>query len=380
MPAYFDTGFSVREPMWHGMGLVLDEYPTDWTDARDKAGLTWEPELRTAYQLRPDTIYRCCRYCEVGIGSEHDAECVLHQQGAATVVIDDAIPANAVLTTAGVFVPVPDHRLIVRNDNEFVLGVRSQEFEAIYHGEDFAQQQDGASMEEIIDVFAGQSSVKFETAGSVRDGRAVWALFYLDEPYVVPGDNTEHLPFFALMNPHDGSGACKLINTQVRVVCWNTFQMALADAENTGRQYAFRHVGNVAERIDEAKLALAGLRTERDEYLQLAEELTKLRVDDKALAAFLTEFLPSPRENGEVCTDRVHDNVVRARGLFKSIYLDAVTTDAVRGTSWGLVQASTEYLDHARAFRSHDSYLGRSILRAEPAKAVALRVAREVGR
>ena len=27
MPAYFEQGFSVREPMWHGLGTILDEYP-----------------------------------------------------------------------------------------------------------------------------------------------------------------------------------------------------------------------------------------------------------------------------------------------------------------------------------------------------------------
>ena len=53
MPAYFDTGFSVREPMWHGEGLVLDEYPTDWNDARIKSGLTWEPALTRAFIPRP---------------------------------------------------------------------------------------------------------------------------------------------------------------------------------------------------------------------------------------------------------------------------------------------------------------------------------------
>src|SRR5215218_6737379 len=51
MPAYFDTGFSVRQPMWHGQGIVLDEYPVDWADARRKAGLTWEPIVRPTYTV-----------------------------------------------------------------------------------------------------------------------------------------------------------------------------------------------------------------------------------------------------------------------------------------------------------------------------------------
>lgn len=355
MPAYFETGFSVREPMWHGQGLILDEYPTDWADARSKAGITWEPREVTAFKQRP------------AIDFVTDGELVL--------------PDGGFLAAEGgwVFVPDLDHKFIERDDTGLTLGVRSDEFSTIYHGEDHAQQVGGASMEQIIEAFTeAGSTVRFETAGAAREGRVVWTLFWLDEPYMVPGDDTEHLPMIALLNPHDGSGACKAVNTQVRVVCWNTFQMASAEGERTGRQFTFRHVGDVRERIEEAKAAIAGLRTEAHEYVELAKELTELNANDKAVSAFLSEFLPSPREQGEVVSDRVHENVERARSLFRHIYTESVTTEAVRGTAWGLVQTATEYLDHARAYRSPDSYLGRSILRAEPAKAVALRVAREV--
>ena len=98
MPAYFDTGFSVRQPMWHGEGLVLDDYPTDWNDARDKAGLLWEPEARETFQRL--TV-------------------------AATALRDGDIRTGASTEIRGVdqveiLRPLPDHKLIVRNDNENV--------------------------------------------------------------------------------------------------------------------------------------------------------------------------------------------------------------------------------------------------------------------
>jgi len=36
-----DQVFSVREVPWHGLGVVLDEYPRSIDDALDKAGLGW---------------------------------------------------------------------------------------------------------------------------------------------------------------------------------------------------------------------------------------------------------------------------------------------------------------------------------------------------
>jgi phage/plasmid-like protein (TIGR03299 family) len=331
MPAYFDTGFSVREPMWHGQGLVLDEYPESWADARQKSGLTWEPVERRPYDLRDV------------------AEFTIDGQ----LVLPDGCFAAA--DGQHVFIPDPDHKMIVRPDTGLVLGIRSDEYATIYHGRQ--------------DVLGNELSA---------DGRQVWALLYLDEPYTIPGDSTEHLPFLALLNSHGGDGSCKATATQVRVVCWNTFQMASAEGERTGRQFVFRHVGDVAARIEEAKETIAGLRTETDEYRQLAADLMQLNVTDDHLSAFVSEFLPDPAENGEVVSDRVRENVSKARAMFRSIYLDSVTTEGVRGTGFGLLQSSTEYLDHARAYRSPDSYLGRSILRSEPAKAAALQIIRRV--
>ena len=37
-----DNMFSVRAMPWHGLGVVLDEYPRSIDDALDKAGLGWK--------------------------------------------------------------------------------------------------------------------------------------------------------------------------------------------------------------------------------------------------------------------------------------------------------------------------------------------------
>lgn len=345
MPAYFDTGFSVRQPMWHGEGLVLADYPTDYADARAKAGLLWEPEVTQPYYPIPRAAWEAM----------------------------DQKPAEYLESGGSFFVPSNDTRIVIRPDTGAELAPVSDEFQLVYHGG-----KDRASMENIVDAFSGVAkTVRFETMGSARGGRDVWVLLYLDEPYTVPGDDTEHLPFLALLNSH-GGGACKLTFTQVRVVCWNTFQMASAEGDNHGKQIVFRHVGNVAERIEQAKGAIGELRSETTAYTELAADLMQLKADDRAVTRFLQEFLPDPAENGEVTSDRVRANVDRAREVFRTIYLDSVTTESVRGTAWGLVQSATEYLDHSRAYRSTDTYLGRSILRGEPAKAKAVQIARLV--
>lgn len=348
MSALFECGFSVREPMWHGEGMVAEDYPESWDQARQWAGLMWEPEqipvftkkLLTAKQI---TAMRAEGFKFIGAPESFDD------------------PRDDRKWSVGV--QVEDFQAIARDDTHDVLAVPTTSYETISH----------KAMGEIIEaVLDADGNVKFETAGSVRDGRQVWALAYLDEPYEVPGDTTQVFPFLALLNAHDGSAACKLTYTDVRVVCWNTWNAAASQGERSGAQFVFRHTGNVNERIEEAKTALAGLREESKGIKSMFEALAQTPVSDEQVKTFTQLFLPSPRDRGEFCSDRVHENVEKARNTFARLHDESVTTEGIRGSAYGLLQASTEYLDHVRGFRSRDTLMNRTLLRPEPMKAAAL--------
>jgi len=302
---------------------VLEDYPTDWDDARRKAGLEWEPTLVPVYQRVADSpVIGQIQYLEV-----------------------------------------PSHRVVTRSDNGKPLGVVTDTFELISH----------ATMGEILEALLGEG-LKFETAGSLQEGAKVWALVYLDEPMAVCGDNTPSYPFVALLNAHDGSGACKALPTAVRVVCMNTYNAASMLGDRSGNQFVFRHTANVKDRIEEAKATMRGVRDDFAAWTQLAEELFGMPVDEVKLNHFVEEFLPAPPPG--TSSERVIGNVDKARLAFKSIYLDGTTTEAHRGTGLGLVDAAVEYLDHVRGYRNSDSYMGRTLLRPEPLKQRAVQLVR----
>lgn len=317
MADYFDSGFCVREASWHGHENLLDDYPDDWDDARLAAGLMWEPVDVPLYaQVAP-----------------------------------------------GKFRTVPEFKGIARDDTGEVLAVPSASYEVITHA------QMGEIVEAIVD---SETGVRFETAGSVKGGRQVWALARLDEPFTIPGDDTATYPYLALLNAHDGSAACKILYTMVRVVCWNTWQAASAEGDRSGAQYVFRHVGGVGERIEAAKEALSGLRAEAARYQTVCETLTKINVDDAMVRTFLSEFIPSPAEHGEQISDRVAKNIDAARGLFMGLVTDSPTTHTINESAYGLWMAATEYADHLRQYRTRDSYLGRQVLGRDRVKGRAL--------
>ena len=332
MPAYFDTGFTVRKPAWHGLGVVLDDFPRTIAEAREYAGLQWEPEIVPVYQRHEELV-----------GMNFDG----------SVEVEES------------FVEVPNARLVQRSDNKDVIG----------HGiSDRYVPISNSQMFEVLESLVDQG-LKIETAGSIKGGSHVWALAYLDRPYTLPGDDSVSFPYLAVVNSHDGKAAMRAMPTQVRIVCWNTYQAAMMESQRSNLFYDFRHKGTVSERIDEAKKAIGGMRNDTERWFALATHLFARQITEAHTELFIKEFIPAPPAG--LITDRVYDNIERDRATFRTL-LNGPQNEANAGTALSLVNTAVEYLDHARGYRNTDTYLGRTILKPEPMKAKAVKLVNDV--
>ncbi len=301
MPANVESMFSVREMPWHREGLILPDYPGSWNQARTLAGLDWDPVTSEVYALagiNPD-------------GTPH-------------------------------YERVGGWKSISRSDTGAVLSINRDSYTIIDHAE----------MGEIVEAVLAQPSVKWETAGVLDDGRSVWCLALLDEPLTLPGDTSPTLPYLAITNRHDGTAACALRATAVRIVCANTFRAAELEGERTGATFSFIHKSSWRNRIDEARQAVTGARREMRRYSELAAELLAIPVTAK-------------------------QRVEEARKALRLLF-DSPTNEQIAGTAYGLVQAAGEYLDHVRTARSWETRLNRTLIRPEPLKHRALTLVREV--
>lgn len=324
----FMSGVFVREAPWHGLGTVIDHYPEDWDEARKLAGLEWEPILRPVY--------------------------------AETVEMTDEGPVSR-------FEAIDGFNLCQRDDTGAVLAVPRESFELIYHRQ----------MGELLEAFTGETNMKFETAICLRGGAAVAALVRLDEPFQIPGDNSPTYPFAVLLNSHDGTGACKLTYTNVRVVCMNTFNAADMQSERApGSSVVLRHTKNVQDRVEAAKQAARDMRSGVAAWTEMAEALLSIKVDTEFELNFISEFIPAPV--GLVISDRVAKNIEEARNAVWQCLYSKTVNEEIRGTGYALVQAAGEYLDHLRGYKSRETYLGRTLLRPEPLKARAVKLVREL--
>jgi phage/plasmid-like protein (TIGR03299 family) len=321
MSANVEKMFSVREMPWHGEGEVLPDYPGSWDEARKIAGLEWDPVTRPVYSIAPG-----------------------EQPG---------------------FEQIGGWQAITRSDTGAVLSIAKDSYAVIDNGE----------MGEIIEAVLEQPNVKWETAGSLDGGRAVWCLALLDEPIALPGDPSATYPYLAITNRHDGTAACALRTTAVRIVCWNTFNAAEMEGQRHGATFSFTHRAGWRDRLDQARLAVTGARQEMADYADLAAGLLGITVTGAQRERFVLDFIPMPPET--LITDRVARNVEQARAAVRGI-LASPTTEGIRGTAYELVQAGAEYADHLRGYRSRGTYLKRTMLAPEPLKARTLSLVREI--
>lgn len=317
----FDSGMSVREMPWHGLGNVLDDYPENWEAARKAAGLDWEPITEPQFRRKL-------------AGMTATGEPVYEYE------------------------EVPDFKYVVRSDNGAMLDSANQGFPLVTHAE----------MGDIVEAVLGIPGVKYETAGSLYGGKKVWALAVLAEPRRVRRDPSPYLRYLLLANAHDGSAALRLIPTSVRVVCANTWKAAEMQAEGTGQVFAFRHTKNWRDRVEEATEAIRGCYRQFDAFEDRAGELFDLKVTGAIEREFVHAFCPMPA--AKIASDRVIANVEEARNKMWAL-LDSKTCEGIRGTAYGLVQAAGEYLDHTRKYQTLDSKFARTMLKTEPLKAQA---------
>lgn len=324
MPAYFESGFAVREPMWHNQGAVLDDYPGSWAEARIHAGLDWDPQEGPVFDL-------------VGIDGEGNPR----------------------------YEPITGYKKISRSDDGALLDIANEGYHIIGHG----------PMGDIVEAILDQDQVRYETAGSIYGGRRVWALAVLGDDVQIGRDPSPTRRYLALLNSHDGSAAMRAIATSVRIVCANTWKQAEMDSKTSGSVYAFKHTKNWKDRAEEAKLAVLGAYRQMDAYLDDAAELAAIGCTSAQEAEFVDAFVPEPA--ARIVSKIVRANIDTARGDLRTI-LAGPTCEGIRGTAFGLVQAAGEYLDWYRKAKTEDSKLSRQLLNVEPLKLTAVKIARQV--
>ena len=229
----------------------------------------------------------------------------------------------------GAFKESDTHHLLVRSDNKEVLGPAGPEYVPFQNSE-------------VIDFytkFVRAGHMTMETMGSLDNGRHVFALAKLKNYFVIKGDDKTDA-YLLISHPHVWGKADKFLFTPIRVVCWNTIQMALSNGNNHYR------VPHIQPFTDDTKLKVEealGICSQQLDALKVrAEHLSSVQYKENDLQEYVAKlFQPSlVKEKDKL-------------GNFKPTAEDAYTAvqrqpriKASHGTWWEAFNGMTYYVDH----------------------------------
>ena len=285
MPANVETMFYVREAPWHGLGVRV-ESALNSEDALVMSGLNWN------------------------------------------------VLQKPIMTTSGT--PVPGYKANIRDTDNRVLGVVTDRYRVVQNSEAFA----------FTDALLGEG-VRYETAGSLQDGKKIWILAKLPDKYIIEGDQID--PYLVFSSSHDGSGSIKVAMTPIRVVCQNTLNLAMSTAK---RCWSTIHIGDLAAKMDEAHNTLLLAEKYMGRLGMEFSRLSKIKLSDQKVLEYIDLLLPIDEQP----TDIHRKNITRIREDMKARYFDAPDLRHVGKNAYRFVNAVSDFATHAKPLRNTANY------------------------
>lgn len=334
MPAYFDGGVLLREPAWHRLGNVVEEWPGSWEEARKLGGLDWDV-VRNPLGTPVITAAGGLRYAEVS------DEVLLYRDDKPLWV--DSEFGMVVNPAAKLCVQPLSYEVITNADfgrvTEQVVG---------RVGDDFA----------------------YETLLCLAGGKLVIALMRSREPLQIAADPSLTHTYVSLTSRHDGQGGLRITPTNVRKVCMNTHNLAEGIAKREQVGWTIKHTANWKDRLDEVTNAIASSVKTGKAWEEVANKLGAAKLIPAQLDRLLLSTFKIDSSMVPKTVERIEKQRVEVREI-----LDSPTCEHISGTLYGFVQAVDEWVDHVQPARSDETRFTRSWTRIPPLKARALQLA-----
>lgn len=292
MPANIETMFHTREAPWYGLGKQV-EHTLNSNEALRAAGLDW-------------------------------------------TVIQKSIQTEDNAT-------IPGYKANLRATDQRLLGVVSDRYKIVQNHEAFA----------FADELLGEG-VRFETAGSLQNGRKVWLLAKLPDNFTIAGDQV--CPYMVFSNSHDGSGSIKVAMTPIRIVCQNMLNLALESAK---RMWTTVHTGNIQSKLDDARqtllyaeLYMAKLNTE-------VERLHRIKTTGHKIREYIELLLPV----SENATSLQKRNILQLRNDLQTRYFEAPDLKRIGNNGYRFMNAISDFATHAKPLRETAAFRESRFLR-----------------
>jgi len=305
--------FSVKEKAWHGLGQIVQDYPTS-SEAIKFAGLDYKVEKRKLFT-----------YDNENNTGNPDTEIIIPE------------------------IEVPNFYATMRTDTEEVLGVVGKDYEVVQNADAFS----------FFDAIVGGDGILYETAGALGKGERIFITAKLPG-YIKVGSDDVIEKYLFLSTSHDGFGSITAAFTPIRIVCNNTLNAALRNCSNSIK---IRHTQNAKEHLEEAHKVMGISNRLSNELESIFNKWSKVRITDEKLKQ-LIQLAMVP--NKEVLTNIKSGNLDELSTAFKNVcdniyeYTQSAPsqqTETTNGTVFGAYNAITGYFQNVRIYKNDEAKL-----------------------
>ena len=219
------------------------------------------------------------------------------------------------------------HRALVRSSDNRVIDVITDDWNPMQNQTAF----------EFFNDFVAAGDMEMHTAGSLKDGKIVWALAKVNESFELFGGKDQVDSYLLFTNPHSYGQSIDVRFTPIRVVCNNTLTLSLNSAAKQMVKVSHRREFDA----DLVKETLGVAKHKLEQYKEMAAYLSQKRFNDESVVEYFKRVFPvlTQKEQG-------------AKEMSKSaaLAMDVIDTqpgaEFGRGTFWQAFNTVTYMTDH----------------------------------
>lgn len=222
---------------------------------------------------------------------------------------------------------------------------------------------------EFTDALAQTGRVSIETCGTIRSGKRVWFLAR-GESFAVGGCD-KVWPYVLVSNSHDGTQAVRVTPTTIRVVCSNTLHMVVPYAEDFAKRpesaaICIRHTGKIADKLEQAKQALAYYGDTLRRNRELFELMQEKRMDREqsvklfadTYAAFWEVATPEELSSGDEKIRNTAESRTERMRKASAVFIKRYEAEQLKlglgETVWAAFNAMSGFVQHDKTARGKD--------------------------
>lgn len=307
--------FSVKEKAWHGLGQIVEQYPTS-EEAIKFAGLDYEV-VKSPLFTKGSGIIQTADSIEIGSNE----------------------------------LEVPNYFANIRTDNNAVLGVVGKDYHIVQNREAF----------NFFDAIVGGSQgILYETAGVLGQGERIFITAKLPDYIRVGNGDDVTEKYIFLTTSHDGSGSITAAFTPIRIVCQNTLNASLRSMSNVVR---IKHTSGAKQHLENAHKVMGLADTLSNQLEGIFNQWAKVKVTDQAVKKLIQLALCPNRETLDLLKKGAEDEVsIVFKNVVQDAFAYAMTSDTqqmdtTKGTLFGAYNAVTGYYQNVRNYKDDEAKL-----------------------